>query len=45
MPAPDHGFMVSNANVVTSNDPPFDPAIGSTSLRALLCKVSKVEEQ
>jgi anaerobic selenocysteine-containing dehydrogenase len=44
MPAPDHGFMISNANVLTSSDPPFDPAIGSTSMRALLCKVYKVEE-
>ncbi|MDP2720061.1 MAG: molybdopterin dinucleotide binding domain-containing protein, partial [Dehalococcoidia bacterium] len=43
MPAPQHGFMLSNANVITANDPPFDPAIGSTSLRALLCKVYKVE--
>lgn len=45
MPAPDHGFMVSNANVLTSNDPPFDPAMGSSSMRALLCKVYRVENQ
>lgn len=44
MPAPDHGIMVSNANVLTSNEPPFDPAMGSSSLRSLLCKVYKVEE-
>lgn len=43
MPAPDHGLMVSNANLLTSNAPPFDPACGSTSLRALLCRVYKVE--
>ncbi len=44
MPAPDHGLMISNANVLTSSDPPFDSAIGSTSLRALLCRVYKVED-
>lgn len=43
MPAPEHGIFVSNANVLTSTDPPFDPAMGSSSLRALLCRVSKVE--
>jgi anaerobic selenocysteine-containing dehydrogenase len=41
---PEHGMWRSNANVLTSNDPPYDPAIGATSLRALLCKVYKVEE-
>lgn len=44
MPAPEHGIFESNANVVTSNDPPFDPAMGSNSLRALLCKVYRVED-
>jgi anaerobic selenocysteine-containing dehydrogenase len=44
MPAPEHGFMISNANMLTSNELPFDPACGSSSLRALLCKVYKVEE-
>ncbi|HUW64077.1 MAG TPA: molybdopterin-dependent oxidoreductase [Spirochaetia bacterium] len=42
-PSPDHGLWDSNANVLTSNEPPYDPAIGSTNLRALLCRVSKVE--
>ncbi len=44
MPAPEHGIWESNANVLTSNDPPFDPAMGSSSQRALLCKVYKAED-
>jgi anaerobic selenocysteine-containing dehydrogenase len=43
-PGPDHGLWTSNANVLTSNDPPYDPAMGSVSFRALLCRVSKVEQ-
>jgi anaerobic selenocysteine-containing dehydrogenase len=42
--SPEHGMWRSNANVLTSNEPPYDPAIGATSLRALLCKVYKAEE-
>ena len=38
-PGPDHGVWKSNANVLTSNEPPFDPAMGSPTFRALLCKV------
>ena len=41
---PDHGCWESNINVVTSNDPPYDPISGSTPLRCGLCKVYKVEE-
>ena len=41
-PGPDHG-MWNNINVLTSSDPPYDPCVGSTSLRAMLCKVYKVE--
>jgi anaerobic selenocysteine-containing dehydrogenase len=40
-PGPDHGLWKSNANVLTSNDPPYDPAMGSTTFRALLCRVYK----
>lgn len=40
---PDYGLWRSNINVLTSNDPPYDPAIGSTTLRALLCKIYKAE--
>ncbi len=43
-PGPDHGLWKSNANVLTSNDLPFDPSMGSTTFRALLCKVYRVEE-
>lgn len=36
-------LFISNANVLTSNDPPYDPCIGSTTFRALLCRISKAE--
>ncbi len=41
-PSPDHGVWRSNANVLTRNEPPFDPVFGSTEFRALLCKVYPV---
>ena len=41
-PAPEYGVWKSNANVLTSVEPPFDPQMGTYQLRALLCKVSKV---
>ncbi len=44
MPAPEHGMWLSNANVLTSSDPPFDPAMGSSGQRALLCKVYRAEQ-
>jgi anaerobic selenocysteine-containing dehydrogenase len=44
-PGPDHGLWKSNVNVLTSNAPPYDPAMGSTTFRALLCRVYKVEEE
>jgi anaerobic selenocysteine-containing dehydrogenase len=43
-PGPDHGVWRSNANVLTSNDPPYDPAMGSTTFRALLCRIARVED-
>ena len=43
-PGPEHGFLISNANVLTSDEGPFDPGCGSVNLRALLCKIYKVEE-
>ena len=43
-PGPDHGVWISNANVLTSDKPPFDPAMGSTNFRALLCKVYPCRE-
>jgi len=44
-PPPDYGIWKSNANCLTDNQPPYDPAIGSTTLRALLCRIYKVEEE
>jgi anaerobic selenocysteine-containing dehydrogenase len=40
---PDFGVWESNANVLTSNAPPYDPAFGSYQLRGLLCKVEKID--
>ncbi|MCP5054494.1 MAG: hypothetical protein GY940_45420, partial [bacterium] len=37
--APAYGVWKSNANVLTSNYPPYDPAVGTYQLRALLCKI------
>jgi len=37
----DYGVFESNANVLTSNAPPYDPAFGSYQLRGLLCNVEK----
>ncbi len=39
-PAPDYGIWKSNANVLTDNQPPYDPAMGTYQLRGLLCRVS-----
>lgn len=44
-PGPDHGVWRSNANVLTSNDLPFDPAMGSATFRALLCRLHRVEDE
>ncbi|MDQ1336008.1 MAG: hypothetical protein QG552_2958 [Thermodesulfobacteriota bacterium] len=38
---PDFGVWASNANLLTSNAPPYDPAFGSYQLRGLLCNVEK----
>ncbi len=35
------GIWQSNANVLTDQAPPYDPAMGTYQLRALLCRVSK----
>jgi anaerobic selenocysteine-containing dehydrogenase len=40
-PGPDHGIFESNANVLTNNAPPYDPAFGSYQLRGLLCRIEK----
>jgi anaerobic selenocysteine-containing dehydrogenase len=36
---PEYGVWTSNVNVLTDNQPPFDPAMGTYQLRALLCRV------
>lgn len=41
---PEHGIWKSNVNVLTNIEGPYDPAMGTYHLRALLCRVSKVEE-
>ena len=41
--APDYGMWESNANVLTSNEPPYDPGFGTYQLRGLLCDVEKVQ--
>lgn len=38
-PGPDYGIWKSNANLLTDNSPPYDPAMGTYQLRALLCQV------
>jgi anaerobic selenocysteine-containing dehydrogenase len=37
------GWEESNLNILTDNGPPYDPAIGSTPLRAVLCRVRKAQ--
>jgi anaerobic selenocysteine-containing dehydrogenase len=41
--APDYGVWVSNVNLLTDNAPPYDPAMGTYQLRALLCRVSPAD--
>jgi len=41
-PAPEYGVWRSNVNLLTDNQPPYDPAMGTYQLRALLCRVRKV---
>jgi len=43
-PGPDHGVWKSNANVLTSQEPPYDPAFGSYVLRGLPCVIAKASE-
>jgi anaerobic selenocysteine-containing dehydrogenase len=38
---PLYGVWESNANILTNNGPPYDPAFGSYQLRGLLCKVER----
>jgi len=38
------GAWESNANVLTNIEPPYDPAMGTYQLRALLCRIEKVAD-
>ncbi len=38
-------LLTSNANVLTPDEGPYDGPAGSTNMRALLCRVCKVEEK
>ncbi len=42
-PGPDHGIWESNANLLTNDGPPYDPAFGTYQLRGLLCRIGKAE--
>ena len=37
------GWKESNLNILTSSDPPYDPGLGTTSLRAVPCRIYKSE--
>ncbi len=41
---PDHGIWRSNANALTSMDPPYCPSMGTYQLRALLCRIVPAEQ-
>ena len=41
---PDHGIWRSNANTLTSMEPPYCPSMGTYQLRALLCRVVRTED-
>jgi anaerobic selenocysteine-containing dehydrogenase len=36
-----YGWKESNLNVLTDNNPPYEPAIGSTALRGIPCRIYK----
>ncbi len=40
----DFGLWESNANLLTSDAPPYDPAFGTYQLRALLCSIKTIQE-
>jgi len=42
---PDFGVWESNANVLTSGAPPYDPAFGTYQLRGLLCAIEKKNDK
>jgi anaerobic selenocysteine-containing dehydrogenase len=36
-----YGWAISNINILTDNNPPYNQEVGSTNLRGILCKVYK----
>lgn len=40
---PDYGLWESNANILTSDESPYDPGFGTYQLRGLLCDVEKIQ--
>lgn len=40
---PEYGVWTSNANLLTNNQPPYDLAMGTYQLRALLCRVTPAD--
>jgi anaerobic selenocysteine-containing dehydrogenase len=44
-PAPEYGVWRSNVNLLTDNQSPYDPAMGTYQLRALLCRVTRAEPE
>lgn len=43
MPGPEYGVWESNANVLTNDEPPHCPAMGTYQLSGLLCTIYKVD--
>jgi anaerobic selenocysteine-containing dehydrogenase len=41
---PEFGIWQANANLLTSNAPPYDPAFGTYQLRGLLCRITRVKQ-
>ncbi len=44
MASPDHGAFQSSINLVLTNDGPYGPISGASTLRGALCRVYKVED-
>lgn len=42
---PDFGIWDSNANLLTSDQPPYDTAFGTYQLRGLLCRIEKIDAE
>jgi anaerobic selenocysteine-containing dehydrogenase len=40
-PLDNYGWEEANINILTSNVPPFDPALGTPNLRGLMCKITR----